>query len=241
MRKRIPHITAVSVIIMLVFVFTTAWEIHNCYAVGNVVRVKNIDFRGLNYLSKYEIIRRVPVKLEEGSIIIDVDALERWLASSRMVKSFRVVQEEESIVVFVVENKPAYLVMLDKGDRLVPFELDESLNILSVGIVHAEDMPVILVSENDIYKNRFSGRILELFRIIRYLRSNNVPLLKEITEIDCTDMNSIRVKLNGRRTVFSCHSKLKQFMTINYILGYLDRKGSYPEKILVDDRMAASW
>ncbi len=240
MKIRKTHITLVPVAIML-FLFLAAWNVHECYGVGNVVRVNTIDFRGLNYLSKYEIIRNVPVKLEENAIIIDVDALERWLSSSRMVKSFRVVQKDDSIVVFVVENRPAYLVMLDKGDRLVPFELDESLNILSAGTVHAEDIPVVLISASDIFKNRFSERILEIFRIMRHLRANNVPLLAEITEIDCTDTSSIRVHLKGRRTVFTCHSKLKQFMTINYILGYLDRKGSYPEKILVDDRMAASW
>jgi len=240
MKKMSTH-TAVTGIAILLCMAISVFDVQSVYAVGNVVRVKTIDFRGLNYLSKYEIIRDVPVKLEEDSIIVDVDALETVLSTSRMIKSFRVVEKDGKLVVFVVENKPAFLVALKKGSRLVPFELDDALNILSAGTVHADDIPLVVVSEKDIIQSRFSERILRVFQIIRYLRSNEVPLLREITEIDCTHMNFIQVKVNGRRTVFTCHSKTKHFMTINYILGHLDSKGSYPDKILVDDRMAASW
>ncbi|MFW5769910.1 MAG: cell division protein FtsQ/DivIB [Spirochaetota bacterium] len=233
--------TALSTIAVLICIAISAFDVHPSYAVGNVVRVETIDFRGLNYLSKYEIIQNVPVKLEEDTIIVDVDALETALSMSRMIKSFRVVEKEGKLVVYVVENKPAFLVALKKGSRLIPFELDDGLNILSAGTVHADDIPLVVVSEKDIIQSRFSERILRVFQVIRYLRSNDVPLLSEITEIDCTHMNFIQVKVNGRRTVFTCHSKTRHFMTINYILGHLDSKGSYPDKILVDDRMAASW
>ncbi len=240
MRRICVHTVKTGIAMLLCVAFSVVHE-QPSYAVGNVIRVETIDFRGLNYLSKYEIIRDVPVKLEENAIIIDVDALKKVLDSSRMIKSFKIVQKEGKLVVFVVENKPAFLVALEKDSRLIPFELDDSLNILSASTIHADDIPLVVISEKDIIQNRFSERILRVFQIIRYLRSNEVPLLREITEIDCTHMNFIRVKVNGRRTVFTCNSKTGHFMTINYILGYLDSKGSYPDKILVDDRMAASW
>jgi hypothetical protein len=201
-------------------------------ALRDVKKVSSIEFRGLKYLSRYEIINAASAKIEREGIVIDVDGLREYLKSSPYVKSFRVKEERGRIAVTVIENEPALVLALKKKGTVVSFELDERLRVLSSGGVRAFDRPVIIIAEDDTPGGEFSRRVKGLISLVRELKRRGLPVYREIDEIDLSAGPYAVVKLRGRKTRFVVEPDLEHLSALNYIAGYLDGRGRYPDEVV---------
>jgi hypothetical protein len=201
-------------------------------ALRNVKKVTSIEFRGLKYLSRYEIISAVPAKIERDGIVIDVDGLREYLKGSPYVKSFRVKEERGRIAVTVTENEPALVIALKKKGAIISFELDERLRILSSRGVSAFDRPVIIISEDDTPGGELSRRVKGLLSLVLELGRRGLPVFREIDEIDLSAKPNAVVKLRGRKTRFVVEPDREHLSALNYIAGYLDGRGRYPDEVV---------
>lgn len=205
-------------------------------AQNNSIRVKSIEFRDLFYLSKYEIIDNVDMVIESGEIVINMDSLNKVLSTHPFLKSFNIIHEQNRMMISVVEKKPVYLMALRKGDKLIPFELDQQFNIISINRVHIADVPQVIVSEKEIADNTVSESVRKSLDTIYELESEYPVLFNEISEIDMTGREESVVFLNRRRTRFIIKPGREEFMKLNYAVGYFDRIKYYPDSFtLVDD------
>ena len=59
-------------------------------AQSGIKRVKEIEFKGLRFLSKYEIVEKIDIKHDGNSLIIDIKSLEKRLKNLPVLKNFRV-------------------------------------------------------------------------------------------------------------------------------------------------------
>ena len=198
------------------------------YAFRNVRRVKTIEFRGLKYLSKYEIINGSITRVEDDYFVVDVDSLSSLLKAHRMIASYRIAVEGTSIRIAIVENEPAFLLCVRKGKRTLFFELDKDFKVVSY-TVHAYDRPLIILSPEDIDGGRLSVRVLGFLKLLQELQADRVKVYDEISEIDLSDFESVRLYLHGRKTTFIVNPNWDSFNRLNYFVAYLDRIRYYPD------------
>ncbi len=223
--------------LMLLFAITSISFYYNTAMASSDIRtVKVIEFKNLYYLSKYEIIDKVNVTIKGKDIIIDIDTLEKALQENSLVKSFRISENQGRLTVTVDENEPVFLLALKKGEKLIPFELDGNYRIISLSRVHAFNMPLIVVTEDEMKEEEPSSGLKNLLAMLKGFSDDDLSkLLREISEIDLTDMHKARILLNGRRTAFLMEPTKDNFYKLNYSVGYFDRIRYYPETFVIAD------
>jgi hypothetical protein len=212
----------------LLFVFC-AIDSCTAFAFRNVRRVKAIEFRGLKYLSKYEIIGGTITRVEDDYFVVDIDSLSSLLKKNQMVASHRIAIEGENIKIAIVENEPAFLLCVRKKKRVIFFELDRGFKVISYMRVHAYDKPLIIISEEDIDGGRLSGRVIGFLRLLQDLQADNMRIYDEISEIELGDLDNVRLRLHGRKTECIISPTWKSFNRLNYVVAYLDRIKYYPD------------
>jgi hypothetical protein len=215
-------------VFLLLFVFC-AIDPCTAYAFRNVRRVKAIEFRGLKYLSKYEIIGGTITRVEDDYFVVDIDSLSSLLKKNQMVASYRIAIEGENIKIAIVENEPAFLLCVRKKKRVIFFELDRGFKVISYMRVHAYDKPLIIISEEDIEGGRLSGRVIGFLRLLQDLQADNMRIYDEISEIELGDLDNVRLRLHGRKTECIISPTWKSFNRLNYVVAYLDRIKYYPD------------
>jgi hypothetical protein len=212
----------------LFFVFC-AIDPCTAFAFRNVRKVKAIEFRGLKYLSKYEIINGSITRVEDDYFVVDIDSLSSLLKKNQMIASYRIAMEGENVKIAIVENEPAFLLCVRKKKRMVFFELDRGFKVISYMRVHAYDKPLIIISEEDIDGGKLSERVIRLLRLLQDLQADNVRIYDEISEIELCDLDSVRLRLRGRKTECIMSPTWKSFNRLNYVVAYLDRIKYYPD------------
>ncbi len=203
----------------------------------NIKEVGVLEFRDLYYLSKYEIIDKVDIKVKDKRIIIDIDSLESALKNNPVVKSFSISESRGRLIVTVAEIEPVFLLALKKGNEFIPFETDSKFNIISFGKVHIYSTPLVIIRASGLNGNMLSSRIKNIVLIIEELRNSSLaPLVREINQVEITEESKIKVILNGRKTVFHFRPTEDNFYKLNYSLGYFDRARHYPNHFEIADR-----
>jgi hypothetical protein len=197
---------------------------------GAVWRVKAIEFKGLQLMSKYDIIRGARVDALPDGIAVDMDSLERALSRNSFIQSYRVDEYRGRLIVSVTEKKPELIMSVARGDRSVLYELDAAHAIISKNNVHTDRVPVLNVAAEDIAADAVTGRIKGLFSVLARVRERNLVVYRELSEI-FFDGSGIRVILRGRKTVFAMKPDETGFLRLKYIVGYCDHEGQYPEEI----------
>ena len=216
---------------ILYFFVTLIILLYNSFAFASrdIRRVKVIEFRDLYYLSKYEIIDKVDVIVKGDEIIIDVDSLTGVLGRHPLVKTFKIIEKENRLIISVLENEPVFLLALRKGNRLILFEFDERFRLLCINKAHALKMPLIIVTEDEINGKRLSSGLKKFLSLLLELSEDKLSVLEEISEIDLTGMPEAKILLNERRTTITFHPTKKNFYKLNYSVAYFDRIRYYPE------------
>lgn len=203
------------------------------FALSGIKSVKGIEFRGLNFLPKYEIIDEIGARVQGDWIVINIDLLKRALEKISIIKTYRITEEEDRLIITVIERKPNYLLALKKGERLVPFELDSELNIISVNRVYDSSNPLIMISNKEIVNRKLSHRLECFLKLLDEISVNNSLLYRELLEIDLTDFPKAIILLNSRESRFITIPNEKNFYRLHYVVGYLDSIRYYPDTMYI--------
>jgi hypothetical protein len=228
MKRRGPYIAAVSIIMTAVM---CAWPVR-LSALGGVIKVRKVVFRGLNYLSKYELIGS-GVRTETDGIVIDVDSVKKALGVNRMIKNFAIKTVNGDIEITVEENIPAFILAARDGKKTLLLEVDRELNFISSGRVHAGDRPVIGIYSSEIKGGAVSGELRRFLALLLDVEKGNLPVFREISGIDFDGYRDMKVYLRGRRTLFILAPDRGSFFRLNRFVAYLDGTGRYPESMQI--------
>jgi hypothetical protein len=197
-------------------------------ASDNIRRVRAIEFRGIENLSKFELFGRTRVKSENGIISVDIDSLNRVLAQDPYIESFNVSESNERLIVEIKERKPVMLLAISKGGRLIPFETDANFRPISAGKVYATGLPIVIIDEKDAAGGTISGRVKNLSRLLDQIKKSD-PFYGELDEIKINSDGTLDVLLKGRRTLFKLNNGYMNFIKLKWTAGYIDRIKRNPE------------
>ncbi len=196
----------------------------------NIRKVRAIEFRGLEYLSKYELFGRTKVKSENGIISVSMDSLNRVLAEEPYIESFNVSESNERLIVEIKEKKPVMLLAISRGGRLIPFETDLNFRPISAGRVYSAGFPLVIIDEKDAAGGTLSIRVKNINRMLEQLKKND-PIYGDLDEIKINSDGSLNVVLKGRRTLFKINSGYMNFIKLKFTAGYMDRIKRNPEMV----------
>jgi hypothetical protein len=196
----------------------------------NIRRVRAIEFRGLENLSKYELFGRIRVKSENGIISVNMDSLNRVLAEEPYIDSFNVSESNERLIVEIKEKKPVMLLTISKGGRLIPFETDVNFRPISAGKVYSTGLPLVIIDEKDAAGGMLSNRVKKISIILEQLKKND-PIYGELDEIKINIDGTLDVILKGRRTLFKINNGYMNFIKLKWTAGYIDRMKRNPEMV----------
>ncbi len=199
-------------------------------AARDVRAVKGIEFNGLKYLSRYEILRHAVYRVDGDSLVIDVGSLRDGLDRMPMVRRYTLEEKDGRLAVVVEENEPAHLVLFDGDGRLVPVEFDAGMKVLATGTIHAAERPIIVAASRDLVEGGPSARLRGALSVLSELEGKGLPVIREIEEVDMTAHPGLRVKLKGRPTVFTLDMDRASFRALNMLVGYLDAARRYPAR-----------
>jgi hypothetical protein len=220
--KKILYIT----VLFILFVSTA-------YAKKDIKIYKSIEFKNITYLSKYEIIDLTDYSIKEKNIIIDINSLERVLNEMSMVNSYKLTEKDQSLLVSIVENQPVFPLCVRDGDKNLLAELDKDFHLISAGRIHVSNMPIIIISQEEMKNKVISARLKNFLGLISDLNRTGLSVMKEINEINYTDISTIKISLKGRRTVFNIGPDKESFNKLNYAAGYFDRIKYYPHTFTI--------
>ncbi len=212
-----------------------------CLAAGagteDIRKAKSVQFHGLRYLTKYDIVRGVGLKAVDKGIIIDVDSLRRSLSKNDFIKSYRIEEIEGGLAVSIIEKRPAHVVVVSMGGRSTTYELDAAYSVISKNTAHANILPVVHITDAEEVRGGLQASVKRLFAVLERVERRNAGIYRELSEVYLSG-NSIRVILRGRKTDFVMAPRESEFVKLRYIAGYLDKTKKYPDKIIISDNAA---
>ncbi len=199
---------------------------------AEVVKVQAIEIKGLEHLSKYDIIRGVKRKTAQDGIYMDMKSLEKKLSRSPVIDRYRVRRSGGRLVITIRERRPAYTILVRSGDRVIPLELDRDFKPVSRGKLYFNILPYIYIGTEDIENGTVSSRVKDLCRLLHEVKKEQVQLYNELEEVYLSGTR-VKVILNKRKTEFTLKPVKKRFTMLAYMVGYLDRIGRYPSSVLI--------
>jgi len=222
-------------IITMLFIFICFTFSIQVYASNDIRKIKTIEFKGLKYLSKYEIIKMIDIRWKKNNIIIDIESLKKALEKLSLIKRYRIKILKKHLLVIIDERNPKFLLAVRDNIRIIPFELDENLRIISLNRVHAFDKPLIIISDAEIIDGEISPELKKFLHLLLEVKYSNLAIFKEISEIDFSNNKKIKLLLKGRRTCITMRAKLENFFKLNYAIGYFDNSMYYPKTLEISD------
>jgi hypothetical protein len=208
-------------------------SVSTAFAKKDIRIFKSIEFKDLYYLSKFEIIDLTDFSIKDKNILIDINSLERVLNDMSMVKSFKLNEKDQNLLVSIVENQPAFPLCIRDGEKNLFAELDKDFHLISTVRIHLLNMPIIIVSQEEMKNKKVSFRLKYFLGFLLNLNKSGLGVMKEINEINYTDINNIKLSLKGRRTVFNIKTDKESFNKLNYAVGYFDRIKYYPHTFTI--------
>lgn len=203
------------------------------FASRDVRRVKALEFRGLNYLGRGEVLAGVNAAVDNGDIVIEMDGLKNSLKKNPMVRAFQFDERDGRLAVIVIENEPAYLVALVQNGKTIPVELDEKFRVISAYRAHAYDKPILICNAEMMAGGKPSTRLIDLLCMLRDLKHRGLDVYREIAEIDATAYPVSVIRLRGRLTRFTMRLDRENLRTLNYMAGYCDERRRYPGDVQI--------
>ncbi|PKL37598.1 MAG: hypothetical protein CVV44_14720 [Spirochaetae bacterium HGW-Spirochaetae-1] len=198
---------------------------------------RSIEFQGLVYMSKYDIIKKVRAATTGKGILVDMDSLKSILGGLPMIEDYTISTKGDRLIVRVKEKIPSFPVAVTDGATTLLLEFDENYSLISKGKIYSEDSPLTLIGREDIRSGVLSERVRRLHELCAWTKGAFPSLYRELSELSPGPSDLIRVKLKGRRTEMNMKAGKGNIRRLNYITGYLDRIKYYPEKLDINGNM----
>ncbi len=212
-----------SVMLLAILVFTGSGSANR-----EMREVSGIEFRGLNILSRYDIIGGVAIRATEKGILVDMHSLKEALDKNLMVAESRIEETSGGLMITVRERVPRYLLAVRRGDEVIPFHADERFSIVSVRSVFLADRPLIIVDDREIKGGRLSQRVREFLVDMERMTSEHAEILKEISQISIKNDNMLEIFMKGRNTRIIVPGERNHITALRYLISFFDGAGIYP-------------
>ncbi len=203
----------------------------------DIRKVRDIEFRGLTLLSKYDIIRGTRLKAVSDGIIIDVSSLEGAMSGNPFIASYGVRESGGRLVVTVAERKPEVIVAAAGEKGIEIYELDAGGRIISRNDPHTAAVPVIHAGRGEFPSPGGAGGIEALMDLLSLVKERDGATYGEITEL-YPEGERLRLFARGRRTEFVLRPLEGDFASLRQLLGICDHSVRKPEKITLSDNAA---
>ncbi len=204
----------------------------------HMIKVREIEFRGLKYLAKNEIIRKIDVRADETGITLDNDALIKVLKGTAMIRDFTIARGGDRLLIHIVEKKPYAALAMRRGDRLLPFEVDEKFNVISRDIIYSRENPLIIIGQGDAVDGQLQKHVIRLCSLLKMVEKSDPGLFSQISELSFIDKSSIIVVLSRRKTRFELQPDMTGFNRLKHVTGYFDRISYYPDRLTISGKAA---
>lgn len=198
-------------------------------AADRIRNVSAIEVRGLSLLTKNEIVSGDCIKAGPGGITVNLSLLERHLGSVNLISRYGISEDDGRLVIDVSEKRITALLAVRKGDRIIPFEVDESLSPVRAGRIYSTDNPLVVLGD----EGRITGAVREFLGRMNLLRSRDGDLYREIAQVTLTDGDALSARMRGRRTEFTASSADILFRMLKPAVVYCDSRGRYPERVIL--------
>jgi hypothetical protein len=192
-----------------------------------------IEFRGLRNLSRNEIIHGVGLAARGKGIVVDMDSLEKSLGSFAIIQGYTIDEKNGRLILSVTERNPRFIIAHRGKGQTVVFEVDAQFRPIAFNRIYCPWLPVIHIGDDGMKGNQVSEETRTFCMMLERERKSYPALFREIRDIFIG--RDVDVLLTGRRTRFILPLSGPDFRRLNFIAGYLDSRGQYPEKIMIND------
>lgn len=204
---------------------------------GKALVVEEIEFRGLENISKSELFRNVKTETVSGGISIDITALEKSLASNPLIMSHGVELKEKRLIIALAEKKLFNPVVVKGKGESVLYLLDHEFRKVARNRLYSVRGPVLVVNEKLVGKQGMSDYIKGILTVLDRVKVRKRYLFSQLSEINIMRNRKTDVIMKGRRTRFSLIPDYRTFSLLEQITAYLDRVDQYPERMkIIGDR-----
>lgn len=201
----------------------------------DVREVSGIEFRGLDLLSRHELLAGVPMKSTAKGMLVDLDALKGSLSRNGMIETSGIDAADGRITITVKERVPVHLLAVRKGGEMIPFEADARFSILSVRTVHVTGRPLVVLGEGDLRDGTISSRGRELLNELGRLESADRELFREIAQIEIKNDIMLEIFLKGRKTRIFLPRAGGSFAVLRYMVSLFDGRNIYPGTLRIGE------
>ena len=200
---------------------------------GPSEKYKTIEFQGLKNLSKYAIVRGIASESGPEGIVLERQLLEDRLKSLPLVKSFSISRKGEGMVIKVTERQPFFPLVLSQRGRDLIIETDKEGRLLGTNTLFDTTRPLVFIGDGDYKKGTFSHRLKGLTAFLMTVEEELPSLFRELREVHFYGKGTLKVKLRGRKTLFTVASNRTDFVRLQNVAAYLDRRGHYPTGVTI--------
>jgi hypothetical protein len=216
-----------------------AWALTLCicfHAHAGLTAYDGIDFRGLKILSRDAIMNAAGMTMLKGKYIVDRGRIDEYLGKETLVRSYKLIDKNNRLIIVVDEREIRYLVGVRKGELSRFVEVDGSLMTVS-DRVHRGDVPLIMVDRADIEGNSFSKRVRVFVSLLTSARVRG-RMAGEIESVQLNDDGTMYLTLRGRPTLFVATANEAGFMRCAAVAGWCDKMRRYPSRLLIRDEFS---
>ncbi len=200
---------------------------------GKRLLVKEIEFKGLERLTKYELIKGVITESVPGGISIDISVLEKSLSSNPLILSHVIEVKEKRLIIGIVEKKLLTPVLVKGKEESVLYELDHDFKKVSRNRLYSVQGPVVVIGAKQMGRSEMTAYIKDVMVILNRLRIERKDIYTQISEIVIQNRRKAVVIMKGRRTRFTMKPGYRNFSLLGEVAAYLDRTNDYPERMKI--------
>ena len=227
-----------AILFGIAFIIVYGLRISTGYA--QMLEVRTIQFHGLKYVATHEIASNA-VFIKDGKMFVNTNALHANLRANNIIKEYSISVKDNICSVQVNEKEIIAILMVAKGEVLIPLEIDVDYTIISTYRVHAYDRPIIKVSQADIVDNRLSPRILNILMILKKSLDMKHAVASRISNINCTYPNTAIVQFHGLQSKYIWDETYNGLELLASVLGLYDKKNAYPNNAVVTQKRMVVW
>jgi len=210
------------------------------YGYASVEAISTVKLYGLKYVTKYEILNNA-VMSKDGRLFVDMKKLNNSLQNNPMIESYTVDINNNILTVKVKEKDILAIVLIEKGNDTIPIEVDSHLKIISTYRVHAYDRPIIKITQDEVYHNKLSPRIIKILMIMNKLKNDQGQAIGRISIIDCISPFVSYVSIHGLQTRYIWDETYEGISLMYSVPGLLDSKSHCPGNGVVTQKRIVVW
>jgi len=194
---------------------------------------KAVKLSGLKNISRYDILKNAGIRTSGEEIICDVGMLKESLAGNNMIESFLIEFGEDGVAVSIKEKPVIAAVAVVTPLKTVPLALGENFTVLGL-LKNCAQSPLFIVTNREVTGNTMSEYFKRVYGFMKKTEMAYRSLYNEIEEVSLLKPDFLEIRLKKRPMLCRMKAEFQNLRRLNYILGYMDAHGRYPEVIDID-------